>query len=135
MWPNGLQNLRFINRSNSINHMNNLHRRINQLIVIDNKIDLKRGGPYFLIRGIPTKIDGKEKDAFEYKISEKNKKRVTLELIESIYNSYNQNGRIKERFELNESFQAELKSRPCNYSVAKFIVEQLLLEDSRNQNS
>jgi hypothetical protein len=109
--------------------MKNLSVWVNQLFNKDKKISLKRGGPYYYLRTVPTKIDGKEKDAFEYKISEKNKKRVTLQLIDSIYNFYNQNGRIQERFELNESFQAELKSRPCNYSVAKFIVEQLIKDD------
>ena len=115
--------------------MSNLSERINHLFDKDKTISLKRGGPYYYLRIVPTKINGKEKVAFEYNISAKNRKRVTIELIQSIYNFYNQNGRILERFELNESFKAELKSRPCNYSVAKFIVEKLLLEDSRNQNS
>jgi hypothetical protein len=107
--------------------MNNLPERINHLFDKDKTISLKRGGPYFYIGEAPTKINGKEfLVAFEYQISEKNKKRVTLELIESIYNFNIQNGRIQERFELNETFKGELKSRPCNYSVAKFIVEQLI---------
>jgi hypothetical protein len=115
--------------------MNNLSERINNLFIIDQKISLKRGGPYYYLRRVSTKINGKElKDSIEYRISDKNKKRVTLELIESIYNSYNQNGIIQERFELNESFKAELKSRPCNYSVAKFIVEQLIKEDEKNHS-
>jgi hypothetical protein len=110
--------------------MKNLKERIHNLFINDKTISLKRGGPYFYIGVVPTKINGKEfLVAFEYKISEKNKKRVTLDLIESIYNFFKQNGRIQERFELNKTFKAELKSRPCNYSVAKFIVEQLIKDD------
>jgi hypothetical protein len=110
--------------------MGNLSSRINKIFIKDKAIYLKRGGPYFYIGEKPTNINGKEsRDAFEYKISDKNKKRVTLRLIESIYNFYIQNGRIQEIFELNESFKAELKSRPCNYSVAKFIIEKLIQED------
>jgi hypothetical protein len=110
--------------------MRNLTNRINNLFLKDKTISLKRGRPYFYIGEKPTKINSKEsKVAFEYKISEKNKKRVTLQLIDSMHNFYNQNGRIQERFELNETFKAELKSRPCNYSVAKFIVEKLIQED------
>jgi hypothetical protein len=110
--------------------MKDLNNKINNLFKIDKTISLKRGGPYYYLRGVPTKINGKEhQDSIEYNISAKNRKRVTIELIQSIYNFYNQNGRILERFELNESFKAELKSRPCNYSVAKFIVEKLIQED------
>jgi hypothetical protein len=110
--------------------MENLKERINILFLKDKKISLERVGPYFYIGEKPTKINSKESQvAFEYKISEKNKKRVTLDLIESIYNFFKQNGRIQERFELNETLKKELKSRPCNYSVAKFIVEQLIKDD------
>jgi hypothetical protein len=110
--------------------MISLSEKIKNLFIKDTTISLKRGGPYFYIGEAPTKINGKVYEvAFEYKLSEKNKKRVTLELIESIYNFNIQNGRMQERFELNETFQAELKSRPCNYSVAKFIVEHLIQED------
>jgi hypothetical protein len=115
--------------------MKNLSEKIKNLFTRDKKISLKKGGPYFYIGEAPTKINGKApKIAFEYQISEKNKKRVTLELIESIYNSFNQNGRIQERFELNKTFKAELKSRPCNYSVAKFIVEQIIKDDEKNNS-
>ena len=109
--------------------MSHLSKRISDLFIKDKKISLRRGGPYYFIRQIPTKIEGKEKGAFEYEISDKNKKRVTLELIETIYIFHNQNGRIQERFEINDAFKVEIKSRPCNYSVAKFIVEQLIQED------
>ena len=99
--------------------MSYLSKRINNLFKIDKTISLKRGGPYFYIGEEPTKINGKEYPfSFEYKISEKNKKRVTLELIVSIYHFYN------------EANKLELKSRPCNYSVAKFIVEKLIQEDN-----
>jgi hypothetical protein len=114
--------------------MKNLSERISNLFILDKKISLKRGGPYYFIREVSTKIDGKEKDAFEYQISERNKKRVTLELIEAGYNFRNQNGRILVRSELKETFNSELKSRPCNYSVAKFIVEQLVEEDEENNH-
>lgn len=111
--------------------MSNLSKRINDLFKIDKTISLKRGGPYFYIGEEPTKINGKEYPfSFEYKISDKNKKRVTLELIVSIYHFYNKNGRIPKRFEINEANKLELKSRPCNYSVAKFIVEKLIQEDN-----
>jgi hypothetical protein len=112
--------------------MKNISVRINNLVIKDKKISLKRGGPYYFIRQIPTKIDGKEKVGLEYQISQRNKKRVTVELIEAVYSFRIQNGRIPERFELIETFNSELKSRPCNYSVAKFIVEQLVKQDEKN---
>jgi hypothetical protein len=115
--------------------MISLTEKIKNLFNKDTTISLKRGGPYFYIGEAPTKINGKVYEvAFEYKLSEKNKKRVTRQLIDSIYNFYKQNGRIPERLELKETFNSELKSRPCNYSVAKFIVEQLIIEDNSLQS-
>jgi hypothetical protein len=80
--------------------------------------------PNYFLAEVRTDIIRKEPQApFEYKISKKNKKRFTLGLIESIYNFHNQYGRVQEKFEIIESFKVKPKSRPCNYSVAKFIFE------------
>jgi hypothetical protein len=114
--------------------MEQLADRIGNLFEGSSKITLQRGGPYNYLKQVSTKINGSYfKPAIEYQISEKNKKRVTIDLIENLYKHYKQNGKFLERNELKETFKTELKSRPCNYSVAKFIVNQLIKEDHLNK--
>jgi hypothetical protein len=111
-----------------------LSDRIEKLFKISQEITLKKGGPYEFIKQCPTKIGGQPYEfAFEYQISEKNKRRVTLDLIGFLYILYQKNGKFIQRNELLEPFITELKSRPCNYSVAKFIVNQLIKEHQLNK--
>ena len=114
--------------------MKDLSNRINRLFGNSKKITLQKGGPYYFIKNCSTKIDKEIFEfAIEYQISEKNKKRVTINLIDFIYKNYQKNGKFPERKELTEPFITELKSRPCNYSVAKFIVNQLIVDDNLNK--
>lgn len=114
--------------------MKKLSDRIARLFGNSKKIILQKGGPYYFVKNSPTKIDKEIFEfAIEYQISEKNKKRVTINLIDCLYKNYQQNGKFLERNELKETFKIELKSRPCNYSVAKFIVNQLINEDQLNK--
>ncbi len=114
--------------------MNQLEVRIENLFKKSEIITLTNGGPYKFIKLTSTKINGKVvESAFEYQISEKNKKRVTIDLIDCLYKNYQKNGKFLQRHELKDPFKIELKSRPCNYSVAKFIVNQLIEEDNLNK--
>jgi hypothetical protein len=108
--------------------MKDLSNRINRLFGNTKKITLQKGGPYYFINNCSTKID---KEIFKFAIE--NKKRVTINLIDFIYKNYQKNGKFPERKELTEPFITELKSRPCNYSVAKFIVNQLIEDDNLNK--
>jgi hypothetical protein len=114
--------------------MKDLSNRIKRLFGNSKKITLKKGGPYYFINNCSTKIDKEIFEfAIEYQISEKNKKRVTIDLIDCLYKNYQKNGKFLERYELKDPFKIELKSRPCNYSVAKFIVNQLIEDDNLNK--
>jgi hypothetical protein len=113
---------------NSIS-MNDLHLRIDNLFQKNNVILLKRGGPYWYKKMASTKINGIAYEyAFEYEISKKNRKRITLLFIEYLFDHYKIEGRILNRNEMIIPFEMELHSSPCNYSVAKYIVEQLIRE-------
>lgn len=99
---------------------------INSLID-DPQIPLIRGGYDTFIEACDTKIDGKLiKNAIHYRISETNSKRVTFNLICSIYDYYQIHGTLPSKNFLNNIHIHELKSRPCNYSVALGIVRRFV---------
>lgn len=111
--------------------MNQLHLRIDNLFEKNKIILLKRGGPYRYIKMVSTKINGiNYEHAFEYEISKKNRKRITLLFIEYLLDHYKHERRILNRNEMIIPFQVELQSRHCNYSVAKYIVEHLIKEEN-----
>lgn len=99
---------------------------INSLIC-DPQIPLILGGYYTFIEACDTKVDGKLiKKAIHYKISETNSKRVTFNLICSIYDYYQIHGTLPSKKNLKHIHMHELESRPCNYSVACGIVRRLI---------
>lgn len=107
--------------------MNDLHLQIDNLFQKNKVILLERGGPFRYVKMASTKINGiVYKHAFEYEISKKNKKRITLLFIEYLFDHYKREKRILNRNEMIIPFEKELHSRPCNYSVAKYIVKQLI---------
>lgn len=110
--------------------MEKLNNRILDLIKPSELIPLNNGKFYTYLNSIPTRIDQEYFPfAFEYKISTKNKKRVTLNLINSIYQHYLIHGVILSKKEIFAQYPLELCARPCNYSVAIFIVQKLITED------
>jgi hypothetical protein len=110
--------------------MQSFNNIVSQLIQIDQRIPLSNGNFYRVIGPTTTRINGQIFPfAIEYEISPSNHKRVTIELIHSIYQRFQQNRMMPTRAAMFLLFPFELCSRPCNYTVAVFIVQQLLQED------
>lgn len=109
--------------------MENLYRRIQILLQGINQIPLQNGNFYEYLGPVTTIINGNRFPAFLYEISPTNQKRVSINLIHSMYEQTLRTGNIPERAEMFPLFPFELCSRPCNYTVAVFVVEQLISAD------
>ena len=92
-------------------------------------IPLENGNSYTYLGPTNTKINGEEFRAFLYEISPNKQKRVTINLVHSMYLETLRAENIPSRAEVFRLFPFELCSRPCNYTVAAFIVRQI-----RNRN-
>jgi hypothetical protein len=114
--------------------MEDLYSRIETLLQRVTQIPLQNGNFYLYLGPVTTTINGNRLPAFLYQISPTNQKRVSINLIHSIYEQTLRTGNIPERAEMFPLFPFELCSRPCNYTVAAFVVEQLLMDDNLNQN-
>jgi hypothetical protein len=114
--------------------MEDLYQRIQNLLRVHQQIPLQNGNAYQYLGPVTTTINGNRFPAFLYEISPNNQKRVSINLIHSMYEQTLRTGNIPERAEMFPLFPFELCSRPCNYTVAAFVVEQLLLDDNRNQD-
>jgi hypothetical protein len=114
--------------------MEELYNRIINVLTINNRIPLSNGNFYWYVGRASTRINGQVFPlAFEYEISQTNHKRVTIELIHSIYQRFQQTGIMPTRAEMFLIFPFELCSRPCNYTVAVFIVKQLIIDNNSTQ--
>ena len=114
--------------------MEELYVRIINVLTINNRIPLSNGNFYRYIGPNSTRINGQMFSfAFEYEISPPNHKRVTIELIHSMYQRFQQTRIMPTKAEMLLLFPFELSSRPCNYTVAVFIVEQLINDDNSTQ--
>lgn len=89
-------------------------------------IPLENGDSYDYLGPTTTKINRQEFRAFLYEISPNNQKRVTVDFIYSMYQQTLRIGNMPTRREMLVLFPFELCSRPCNYTVASFIVSQLI---------
>jgi hypothetical protein len=113
--------------------MEELYHRISDLLNHDEPIPLRNGNVYTYLNPSPTRINGELFPfAFEYRISGQNTKRVTVNLIHSMYQHHLENGEMPRIDEIRMQFPLELSSRPCNYTVAVFIVNRLLHDDDLN---
>jgi hypothetical protein len=105
---------------------------INQIIALfhlNRNIILTRGRSYQFIGQCTTIVAGQLYPiAFQYQISDNNKKRVTIQFIAHMYERVLTTGILPTRQEMKLNFFNEYKSRPCNYSVSKSIVESLLAQ-------
>jgi hypothetical protein len=110
-----------------------LYRRIETLLQGITQIPLQNGNFYRYLGPVTTTINGNRFPAFLYEISPNNQKRVSINLIHSMYEQTLRTGTIPPRAEIFVLFPFELCSRPCNYTVSEFIVEQLILDDLRIQ--
>lgn len=116
--------------------MRALSTRIDRIITATRQIPISNGNTYRYVGPATTRINGILNEfAFEYEISDQNHKRVTIELINAMYEQIQRTGIMPTKAEMFILFPFELRSRPCNYTVAVFIVQQLLLDDNRNQDS
>jgi hypothetical protein len=98
-----------------------------QSLETDPILTLLHGSQYKFISKASTRIDSKTFDyAIHYRISNTNSKRVTFELIRAVYDFYLLNKAFSTRAELMQLFPDELRSRPCNYSVALSIVRRFI---------
>ena len=114
--------------------MEELYHRISDLLNHDEPIPLRNGNVYTYLIPSPTRINGELFPfAFEYRISGQNTKRVTVNLIHSMYEHHLAHGVIPSKGEMCAQFPFELCSRPCNYTVAVYIVQKLI-NDDLNQN-
>jgi hypothetical protein len=81
---------------------------------------------YKYIESSKTKINGEEFQSITYEISITNQKRITRKLIEETYKYYKT---CKEFPDINwyrREFYLEIKSRPCNKSVAKGLITRFI---------
>jgi hypothetical protein len=107
--------------------MENIFEEIIKILKENDRIPLKRKGHFYTYIGISkTKINGIEHDSIAYRISEINKKRVSKELIVKAYEYFIKENEFPEIEWYRQEFPFEIKSRPCNKSVAKGLIEIVL---------
>jgi hypothetical protein len=107
-----------------------LFDRILTLLVPEEQIRLRNGNFYRYVGPTSTRINGERFPlAFEYEISAQNHKKVTIDLIHAMYQLHLQTGVMPSKNEMLPNFLFELRSRPCNYTVAVYIVRRLLSDD------
>lgn len=107
--------------------MENILEVINQLFIDDKTIQLKSDKYSYQYIGISTtKIKGRQFNSISYKISDSNSKRVTKELLISVLNYYNENNKFPHTYWYKNKFEFEIKSRPCNKSVAENIIARII---------
>jgi hypothetical protein len=113
--------------------MRALSTRIDRIISAIQQIPIRNGNAYRYIGPSTTRVNGVLNEfAFEYEISHQNHKRVTIGLINTMYEQIQRTGIMPTKAEMFVIFPFELCSRPCNYTVAAFIVNQLLIDDRIN---
>jgi hypothetical protein len=107
-----------------------LFDRILTLLVPEEQIPLRNGNFYRYVGPTSTRINGERFPlAFEYEISAQNHKKVTIDLIQAMYQLHLQTGVMPTKNEMLPNFLFELSGRPCNYTVAIYIVRRLLSDD------
>lgn len=90
-------------------------------------IPLKRLNHFYKYIGkSTTKINGEEFQSITYGISSTNQKRVTRKLIEETYKYYKTHEEFPDINWYRREFPFEIKSRPCNKSVAKGLIKSII---------
>ncbi|WP_291102690.1 MULTISPECIES: hypothetical protein [unclassified Flavobacterium] len=90
-------------------------------------IHLARQGHFYTYIGVSTtKINGKEFKSITYRISPTNQKRVTKQLIEETYRYFRIHKKFPDISWYRIKFPDEIKSRPCNKSVAKGLMTTII---------
>jgi hypothetical protein len=99
-----------------INHFNE-----NDLIPLD-----RQGYFYKYVEISSTRINGEEFQSITYEISLNNQKRITRKLIEETYKYYRTQKDFPDINWYRREFTFEIKSRPCNKSVAKRLIMTII---------
>jgi hypothetical protein len=89
-------------------------------------IPLIRNGKFYIYIGVNvTRINNISFNSIQYKISEHNSKRITRQFIELTYEYLLQNNNYPNRnwYVNHPTLYLELKSRPCNKTVARGLIE------------
>ncbi len=90
-------------------------------------IPLLNGNNYHFIEASSTRINGENfQNAIHYRISERNSKRITFELINAVYVHLLNSSRLPTKATIRTLFHHELCSRPCNYTVACSIAQRFV---------
>lgn len=90
-------------------------------------IQLRRQNHFYTYVGTSTtRINGKQFDSITYKISSTNQKRITKEFIEETYKFYKIHKEFPDIDWYRKEFPSEIKSRPCNKSVAKGLISAVI---------
>jgi hypothetical protein len=115
--------------------MESLFNRVVNLLVNNEQIPLRNRNFYTYLNTATTRINGILFPlAFEYRISRENTKRVTINLICAMYQHHIDHGVMPSKGEMCAQFPFELCSRPCNYTVAVYIVQKLIHYDINQDN-
>lgn len=106
--------------------MFSFHNVINSL-ENNRDIPLLNGNHYHYIEVSSTRINGQHfQNAIHYRISDRNSKRITFELINAVYVHLLNSGRLPTKATMCTLFHHELCSRPCNYTVACSIAQRFI---------
>ena len=93
------------------------------------RIPLIRDGRFYIYIGVTaTRINNIHFEyAISYKISKQNSKRITRQFIELTYQYFLEHGDYPNRewYANNPELNLEFKSRPCNKSVARGLIERV----------
>lgn len=112
--------------------MKNIYDLIVETFKEGMNIPLIREGKYYTFIEISTTVINKIKydNAIHYRISEMNTKKITKVFIELTYeyyiNSSNNSFPNRSWYESHKLLKYEYKSRPCNYSVVKGLINTVL---------
>ena len=107
--------------------MENIFDKIISLFKENDSIPLERPNHFYRYIGkSTTKINGEEFQSITCKISTTNQKRVTRKLIEKTYEYYIIHKEFPDINWYRRELPFEIKSRPCNKSVAKGLIKRVI---------
>lgn len=115
--------------------MESLFNRVVSSLADNEQIPLRNRNFYTYLNSSPTRINGALFFfALRYRISSTQTKRVTVNLIQSMYQHQLDHGDTPSKEEMRAQFPFELCSRPCNYAVAVYIAQKLINDDVIQHN-
>jgi hypothetical protein len=104
--------------------MGQFYERVTGVMQNIQLIPLENGNSYEFLGPTTTRINGQVFRAYLYEISPKDQKRVSIDLVHSMYLETLRTNNIPSRVDVFTLFPYELRTRPCNYTVDSFILRQ-----------